>query len=503
MKSLYGRLWRWHFFAAVIVVPFVLWQSVTGSLYLWSEWWMDQMHPELRFVSPQPQQQSYPLSEQIQAALKAVGPGAVSPAAVAHDPQHDAASHSAAPGEGGMLDSPTTAAPFAADASAPPTANSLVTSSSVASAPAGAHGSHAANAVASGPAVPHHGIATAGLAVQAVLLPEDPTRSTTVLFQRADGLPFPVFVNPYTGSVLGQLPAAAWLPGISRALHGGWPLGEPGSWLLELGDGWAILMLATGLYLWWPRGRGFAALWPRTGAGTRVLLRDLHSCVAVWFSVVFLFFLISALPWTAFWGGKLLSTIEANTGQKSPTGFSPGGASVAQFANASLPIEQAVITARRAGVHGALDIRLAPWPGAPVFMTNKHVSPSQDRTILADPAAGTLRGDFTNDQIPVIPRMVALGIHVHQADFGPINIGLNTAFAASLIWLTGTGLLSWWKRRPAGSVGAPPKPDAATPLAVKAIVIVAGVLMPLFGVSVALIVLAETGVTCLRPVRTA
>jgi uncharacterized iron-regulated membrane protein len=48
----YGLLWRWHFFAALIVIPFVLWQSTTGTLYLWSEWWMDKAHPELRFVPP-------------------------------------------------------------------------------------------------------------------------------------------------------------------------------------------------------------------------------------------------------------------------------------------------------------------------------------------------------------------------------------------------------------------------------------------------------------------
>lgn len=26
----YGLLWRWHFLAALIVMPFVLWQSTTG-----------------------------------------------------------------------------------------------------------------------------------------------------------------------------------------------------------------------------------------------------------------------------------------------------------------------------------------------------------------------------------------------------------------------------------------------------------------------------------------
>ncbi len=412
MKNLYGRLWRWHFFAAVIVVPFVLWQSVTGTLYLWSQWWMDRAHPQMRFVKPQ--SQPMPLSEQIQSALRF------------------------------------------------------------------------AEAEAAG-----------DLAIERVLVPDDPARSTTVLFRRG-GLPFPVFVDPYTGGVLGQLSTAEWLPGISRALHGGWPLGEPGSWLLELADGWAILMLATGLYLWWPRGRGFRALWPRTGASSRVLLRDLHSCVAVWFSMVFLFFLVSALPWTAFWGGKLLSTVESNIGQQSPAGFSPGGASVAQFSNASMPIEQAVVAARRANVRGTLDIRLAPWPGAMLFMTNSQVRPSQDRTLLADPAVGTLLGDFTNAQIPVIPRLVALGIHVHQADFGPINIWLNTAFATSLIWLSVTGVLSWWQRRPAGRLAAPPKPNVATPLVVRALVALACVLMPLFGASILLIVLVDSIVTRLR-----
>lgn len=426
MKNLYGRLWRWHFFAALVVVPFVLWQSVTGTLYLWSEWWTDRVHPELRFVEATPV--ALPVSEQIQAALRAVGGGgrAVAEAAPAHASHHGGAS------------SPS------------------------------------------------------GLAVQRVLLPDDPTRSTTVLFQRGSSLPFPVFVNPYTGAVLGQLSGTAWLPGLSRALHGGWPLGEPGSWLLELGDGWAVLMVATGLYLWWPRGRGLAALWPRAGAGTRVLLRDLHSCVAVWFSLVFLFFLVSALPWTAFWGNTVLRFIESNTGQSSPAGFSPGGASIARFSSASLPIEQAVTAARRTNVHGTLDIRLAPWPGAPLFMSNTGVAPSQDRTLLADPDKGLIRGDYTNQQIPVIPRLVALGVHVHQADFGPVNVWLNTAFAASLIWLTVTGVLSWWKRRPAGKVGAPPRVSSGIPVAVRAIVIAACVLMPLFGASVALIVLGET-----------
>src|SRR3954454_17444997 len=82
MKNLYGRLWRWHFLAALIVIPFVLWQSVTGTLYLWSEWWMDEAHPELRFVKPQ--RIALPVSMQIGEALRFVdaraGSGLIQPA---------------------------------------------------------------------------------------------------------------------------------------------------------------------------------------------------------------------------------------------------------------------------------------------------------------------------------------------------------------------------------------------------------------------------------------
>jgi uncharacterized iron-regulated membrane protein len=324
-----------------------------------------------------------------------------------------------------------------------------------------------------------------------VLISEDPGRSTAVLLQAADGLPFPVFVNPYTGIVLGSLSPPQWLPGFTRALHGGWPLGKPGSWLLELGDGWALVMIFTGLYLWWPRGRGVRALWPRLRAGKRVLFRDLHSCVAVWFAVVFVFFLISALPWTAFWGGTLLEAVQSATGQSSPAGFSPGGASISQFAQAIQPVERAVAAARATGVRGTLDVRLAPWPQAPLFITNTHVLPSQDRTLLADASNGAIRGDFRNTDLPVIPRFVALGVHVHQADFGAANVWLNTAFALSLIWLSVTGVLSWWNRRPQGHLAPPPKVRTAVPRTVLVVGVVMCVLLPLLGLSVLVILLID------------
>ena len=42
--ALYRTLWRWHFYAGLICIPFVIWLAVTGSVYLFRpqiEAWFD------------------------------------------------------------------------------------------------------------------------------------------------------------------------------------------------------------------------------------------------------------------------------------------------------------------------------------------------------------------------------------------------------------------------------------------------------------------------------
>ncbi|WP_255530400.1 PepSY domain-containing protein [Novosphingobium sp. NBM11] len=64
-----------------------------------------------------------------------------------------------------------------------------------------------------------------------------------------------VFVSPQ-GKVLGSLDPDKRIIAIDRAVHGQLLLGKRGSWIVELAASWGIVMILTGLYLWWPRGRG-------------------------------------------------------------------------------------------------------------------------------------------------------------------------------------------------------------------------------------------------------
>jgi len=432
---LHAALWRWHLLAALLVIPFVLWQSTTGTLYLWSEWWMDQSHPGLRFVDPGAA--AAPPSAQLAAALDAA-------------PKDFAGKMTGGHGHGG-------------------------------GAPHGASGEKG------------------GPPVQEIVLSDDPRRSTIVMILDERGLPYPIFVDPSSARVLGSLTGTQWLPGLTRALHGGWPLGKPGSWLLELADGWAIFMILSGLYLWWPRHRGVvASLVPRFSRGARLMMRDLHATVAVLFSAVFLFFLVSALPWTAFWGGEVLSRVQAALGQKGTAGFSPGGAMAKQMASAQKPIDELVAEARARGITQALSVRLAPWPGAPLYLSNRNGPPSSDRVLLGDPKTGAVTRDARRSDQPTIPRMVGFGIHVHQGDFGLWNVWMNTAFALSLVWLTVTGAASWWLRRPKRSLGIPQKVEMRWPRPLLAAAAAMCVILPIFGASV-LFLLAVERLTASRP----
>lgn len=403
------RAWRWHFLAAFLVVPFVLWQSVTGTIYLWSDAWVDVRHPELRFVAPAPGR--VPLDAQVAAAR------------MAHPTQR----------------------------------------------------------------------------LGTILVPADPTRATQLNF--GDGAAAAAaFVDPYRGTWLGSLSGSAWPGGWSRRLHGGWPLGDAGSWLLELGASWTIVMVLTGVYLWWPRdGRGVrGTLLPRLGQGARVLWRDLHACVAVWISALLVLFLLTALPWTSFWGGSVLQPAMRALAQQTPAaaGFAPvfaGDAPARAAAPASL--QSLLDRARSEGLSGDVMLYLVDGPpGAAVSVRDLHARASQQTYVLLDRGTADVVARAGWDDFPLMARAVATGVDIHEASFfGRLGPWVNTAFAAVLVWLSVTGTMAWWRRRPAHALGVPPPPRRSWPMPVRVAAVLLFALLPLLALSAALLWLLEHG----------
>ena len=126
-----------------------------------------------------------------------------------------------------------------------------------------------------------------------------------------------VWVNPYTLQVMHvAVEEDRFMPWIHR-LHGRLLMGDKGSYLVELAASWAIVMMVTGLFLWWPRdAKGLAGvLYQRLRIGSstqfsgkvakRIFWRDLHAVIGFWIAFFVMFLLISGLPWTKSWGGLL------------------------------------------------------------------------------------------------------------------------------------------------------------------------------------------------------
>ena len=71
--SWYNAVWRWHFYAGLFCLPFILWLSVTGTIYLWKpqiEAWQERAYDSLPITATRA------TPEQIVATALAAQPGA-------------------------------------------------------------------------------------------------------------------------------------------------------------------------------------------------------------------------------------------------------------------------------------------------------------------------------------------------------------------------------------------------------------------------------------------
>ena len=115
------------------------------------------------------------------------------------------------------------------------------------------------------------------------------------------------------------------------------------------------------------------------------------------------------------------------------------------------------------------------------------IDPTQDRTTHLDQYSGRILGEVTWQDYNFIAKTLAVGISLHQGDISIINKLLNALFCLAFIVVSVTGGVMWWMRRPSGQrkLGAPPKfGDAGLWKAGLVSVVVISVLFPLAGATI-------------------
>lgn len=367
-----------------------------------------------------------------------------------------------------------------------------------------------------------------------------PDRSTEVLLTTADERNLMVFVNPYTGEVLGHRDEDNNLQAIARKIHGELLIGRLGDYIVELAACWGIVLLATGLYLWVPRRRFsvLGTLVPRLWSqNKRIFWRDLHTVPGLYGILLIGFLILTGLPWTGFWGdtfAQVWGTFPAEMWDDVPqsavlTGSLNQERQVVPWAVGQLPIPQSTIFVSAGNNHtnqaelttfdsanaasepigidaviALAQLKDAP-PGFNVVLPDGETGvytvsafpddPTQEVTMHIDQYSGKVLADVRWQDYGLVPKAVEMGISIHMGKyFGVANQLLMLIASLILMLLSITGVVMWWQRRPkeSGLIGAPAMPNHVQnwrlPLAIVAIL---GLVFPLLGFSLVIVLLCD------------
>jgi len=370
--------------------------------------------------------------------------------------------------------------------------------------------------------------ATGGRVLQ--LAPADrPDRAVRLLVRAADGRALTVFADPYDGRLTGTT-AYGGVMQLIRKIHSLQKFGFWASMLVETAAGWAIVMVLTGVYLWWPRGRGGGVVTLRAGPRRRVFWRDLHAVAGAFTGAVILFLAVTGMPWSMVWGDQVQRWVTAanlyepqapakvtpswmmTMDMPVPPAAHPAAHSMAMSGSmseakpdlpwalekapqpasgpaagrAAISVDAAVAALDRLGLERPYSLALPDGPDGAYVGDYRPDRVEDSRTVYLDQYSGRALKDVGFKDWGPAAKAIEWGIAVHQGEeYGPANRYLMLAGCLAIVLLAVSSVVMWWKRRPAGRLAVPPAPaDRRGYLGLAAIVAPLAILYPLVVASI-------------------
>jgi uncharacterized iron-regulated membrane protein len=249
-----------------------------------------------------------------------------------------------------------------------------------------------------------------------------------------------VFVNEYTGEILGTRTGPTWLGQIHQ-LHLRLLAGDTGKTIVSWAGVLTLLLSLSGIYLWWPVKR----MGIKRDARGRRFWFDAHNAVGV-YAFVFLLLLATTGVVIGFdgWTTPLLYQL---------TGSQPyrGSLTVTPVAGAQLLTPDQALGVARDELPGAAPISInVPGPKAPYRIALRY---PEDRTpggrsrVFINPYSGSVLRTESSRTTAAGTRLVILNRAIHTGDlFGlPTKILMSLASLAAVAQVI-TGLILWSRR---------------------------------------------------------
>lgn len=386
--------------------------------------------------------------------------------------------------------------------------------------------------------------------------PAEPGRSTRFFVDDGSGAGLHVFVNPYTAEVLGDAKPGGGIVGLSNRLHGNlnnedltvplpavaalWDGGAVlrdyvvGDLILEVLGVWTLVLVGSGLYVFWPRRSGQSTgskgrrrlLTIRRGVGGRARWRDLHGLAGLILVPLVVLTIVSGLGWSTYWAESFSSLAATLTpgepvepppsalgvrgdldrfGNQIPwaTGDFPIPASYAPepdgTAPAPLRLDDVVRIAEEEGMKpgytisfpaNELDEAGNPLYGSFTLYNSWPRKTGEARDLFIDQFRGETLAEQRVYGSGAISRGMDTLVSTHMGtQLGLFSRIMMTLLCVLAIWSVISGFAMFWKRRRPGSLGLPRRPlNVTLTKKLVAAAVAMGIVFPQWGVT-ALIIL--------------
>lgn len=281
--------------------------------------------------------------------------------------------------------------------------------------------------------------------VSYIRLPRSPGETYEVTTVGAD--PLEIFVDPYRGTILGVRGKTEGLINVLFDLHVHFLSGETGERVMGVVGVLTLLLVATGIAVWWPGARRWwDALAVRWGANWKRVNFDLHRAGGIW-SAVF-------LAVTAFTGAGLifhdafLAAANRVTGSEETP---PAPVVVPRPDQPWLPLDSLLQRADAALPGGTTTYVAFPAvPQAPLSVRKYFAAalhPNGRSFVYLDPWTGEPLAVERALEVPAGMKALNVLYPLHIGSFGGIAVRvLYAALGFSPLILFVSGCLMWWNR---------------------------------------------------------